>query len=364
MRNLMSENQKFKCSCQKKPISSSKLRRHIYSKGTHRIKLIPIVKKAVLNKDFILESKFNLNYSIKNQFNETYIHYAAFIPKFIKTLSNLSNSLKFLESFFPDEQLNQNSTLFSFGSKTSKLTTLKIQKELQKFPIKEITFFKSYKQKFKTGFTNFLKKSCRGIKHIICFDNFLITSGLDGIIRLWNANTLELVKIRFFHKAYVACLDIDSSSKYLLSGSADKKICLWDTNSLKLHKYFIEDSIGSASIKFLLGNRIFASISFESELKVWDIFKNQLIMIIQFQGNSQFIMNLKNFNSEIDFCCDNQILKFNMRAKRIILRYSQIYKFTYAVYANEERKIITGDDEGLFCLLIQIVFELLTLLKL
>ena len=360
----MQESQKFICACQKKPIPSPKLRRHIYLKRNHTIKPLSTDKKAELNKNFISESKINLDNSIKIQFNETYNHFTNFIPKFIKTLLNLSTSLKFLESFFPNEQLNPNSALTSLDPKTSKLTTLKIQKELQKFPIKEITFFKSYKQKFKTGFTNFLKKSCRGIKHIICFDNFLITSGLDGIIRLWNANTLELVKIRFFHKAYVACLDIDSSSKYLLSGSADKKICLWDTNSLKLHKYFIEDSIGSASIKFLLGNRIFASISFESELKVWDIFKNQLIMIIQFQGNSQFIMNLKNFNSEIDFCCDNQILKFNMRAKRIILRYSQIYKFTYAVYANEERKIITGDDEGLFCLLIQIVFELLTLLKL
>ena len=112
-------------------------------------------------------------------------------------------------------------------------------KDYKSLSIKEITSFKHLKSISKLSFKYLMMQSSRNIHSFIVSPDkrFLISGEVGGTIKLFDFNTLKIVKIFNFHTSMISSLDIESLSNFFLSSSFDKKICLWNLNSLKLCLY-------------------------------------------------------------------------------------------------------------------------------
>ena len=283
----------------------------------------------------------NLDYSIRKLFTENHYQNMKFLSKLTKTLLYLQLLLKFLDKLSYRIIFDTKSALNL--SKQIK-STIKIEKLVGKFPLKEITFFKHFKQNFKFKFSNFLSKSTTSFTSFVFYDNYIITGGRDHVLKVWNKDNLRLVKHRFFHKGYIMALEIDSSSKYLLSGSKDHLICLWNINGLKLLKYFVGHFNTITSLKFLVTYKVFASGSADQTIRIWNSCTNKLIRLIFLYCEPIYIMKLGESGSKILICCNTLMLKSNLNENKVFFSASQLCYFDYAVYAKEEGKIVTGDE--------------------
>ena len=342
MKTFTSETKHFKCSCQENLIKVSEIRKHLNSKIVHNIKPFSTKQSIKLQEP---DSLTTLKHSIKAQFPQTHNDIMSIASRLLKLLLNLE-TLDISPTSSSNSKTHFNPNPSSQNESSIKATTIKIQKDLNKFPIKEITFFKNLKQNFKTGFSIFMQKSGTSIDSIVLSDKFLITGGLDGVLRVWNPNDLQLVKNRFFHKGRILALDVDPSSKYLLSGGRDKMICLWDTNGFKLQKYFIGHEYRVTSLKFISGDKIFVSGSDDKTLRVWNSYKNELIRIFSFDKSVDCIIKLVPFNSVIAFCVENQILLFDFSWGKVVGKYEQKFDYIFVVFA-EDNKIVAADEDGM-----------------
>ena len=107
-------------------------------------------------------------------------------------------------------------------------------------------------------------------------------------------------------------MDLDSSSKFLLSGGADKKIALWNVKDLKLEKYFIGHFSAILSLKFIYRDKMFISGSADRSVRVWNINKNQLTRIIMADIFVDSIFKLGEINYNVVLLARNKFLKFRV----------------------------------------------------
>ncbi|KAG2035261.1 WD40-repeat-containing domain protein [Suillus americanus] len=59
----------------------------------------------------------------------------------------------------------------------------------------------------------------------------------DNSIRLWNAITLDQIKLVLHHVEPVLCVAISADIRFIVGGCGDKKVCLWNIESITHHKY-------------------------------------------------------------------------------------------------------------------------------
>ena len=348
---MTSEYKNFRCSCQGKLIRSSELSKHLKKQANHSITPILAAKNAAIEKPEKSESQINLNYSIKKQFTETYNDSMNIISNFIKTILNITNFIKFLDSLFPTENIDSYKIKNTFELDHTNMTLEKIQKLLEKFPIKEITSFKDYKQKFKSGFSNFMKKSCTSIYSIVFTNKHLITGGAEGILRFWDLNDLKIVKILTFHHGNIWALDIDTSLKYLISAGTDKLISLWNLHSFKLEKYFFGHSDEITCLKFLYSNKIIVSGSCDKTIRVWNAHKNEMSRLISTGMTIKSIVKMGNFNSKVACFSGNKIFTICLNNVEVISSYFQRFQYSCAVFVDDEDKIATGDESGMILII-------------
>jgi len=69
------------------------------------------------------------------------------------------------------------------------------------------------------------------VHKIMVQSQFVISAAGDGLIKLWDRETLKLVDNLVGHHGVVLSLTFDQSSKTLFSGSLDATVCVWDLKS-------------------------------------------------------------------------------------------------------------------------------------
>ena len=106
-------------------------------------------------------------------------------------------------------------------------------------------------------------------------EKILITGGIDGKLRIWDAETFLIRKTISFHYSSILAIDIRADSKYALSGASDKITGLWDLNKLKLLSCFASTQ-KVIFVKFL-SNSIIIIGCFDFIIKFWNIKTKRLI---------------------------------------------------------------------------------------
>ncbi|AOA62659.1 Mitochondrial fission protein [Komagataella phaffii CBS 7435] len=98
-----------------------------------------------------------------------------------------------------------------------------------------------------------------------CYDAALATGTADGLVRLWDLRSGEVIRQLSGHTGPVTCLQFDD--KHLITGSSDRSIRIWDLRTGNIVDAFVYDT-GITSLQF--DSRRIISTNGDSVVKVYD----------------------------------------------------------------------------------------------
>ncbi len=111
----------------------------------------------------------------------------------------------------------------------------------------------------------------------------LIASGgsTDQTIRLWNAQTGDCLSTLTGHQAAIQTLAFSPDGSLLASGSADQTIRLWDVNSGSLVKTLTGHSKELRSVAFSPDGSLLLSASEDETLRLWQVQSGELVQSLR-----------------------------------------------------------------------------------
>ena len=145
------------------------------------------------------------------------------------------------------------------------------------------------------------------IMSIIIKDDLVITTSKDSTIRIWKISenlNLKCISILRGHSEPVNCSDvlIKKNINYLISGCKDGSIKLWDINDINDTDELkeINESLSSKvvhdneinSIKFSPNGKIFASASYDKNIKILDISNNNINILNTLSGHKKGVTDI------------------------------------------------------------------------
>ena len=103
-------------------------------------------------------------------------------------------------------------------------------------------------------------------------DNNLVASGgADGMIRIWNINTLKAKDEFYGGCVIVTRLEYSPDGKILAWGGLDRRIRLWDTASQQLLTIFAGHDGVILGLKFSPDGKNLLSSGSDGTSKIWDL---------------------------------------------------------------------------------------------
>ncbi len=113
----------------------------------------------------------------------------------------------------------------------------------------------------------------------------LATGGNDGVVKLWNASTFELVRTIEAQRHTIHCLSFDAEGRRLASSSADRGAKVWDATSGELLASFTGHAYPVSTIRFSPDGARVCSTSYQrpkgGEVRVWDAASGKEIAVLQ-----------------------------------------------------------------------------------
>lgn len=110
---------------------------------------------------------------------------------------------------------------------------------------------------------------------------YLVSSGTDKVIRLWNFDSGECELQLMGHERRVNSVDFSSDGTKIVSGSGDKTVRVWDIknesceNVLKGHT-----GLGVYSVQWIPGTQTVLSASTDKTLRAWDLESSKCTQVL------------------------------------------------------------------------------------
>ncbi len=101
-------------------------------------------------------------------------------------------------------------------------------------------------------------------------DTYIVTSGEDTTLRLWDANTLKLVSILQGHTDNVTSTAFNPKGTHIVSGSEDKTLRIWEIKTRRSIARLEGHQGGITSVAFSPGGSRIISGSRDNTLRLWD----------------------------------------------------------------------------------------------
>ncbi|KAJ7114805.1 hypothetical protein C8R44DRAFT_709944 [Mycena epipterygia] len=131
---------------------------------------------------------------------------------------------------------------------------------------------------------------------------YIVSGSSDTTVRVWNAETGEVVGVFEGHTHGVTTVAFSPHDKQIVSGSDDRTVCIWDAESgdvlqvLKGHKHRV------TSVAFSPSGKLVVSGSQDNTLRVWDVESGKMVgdpyeghtgyvFAVAFSPNSQHIVS-------------------------------------------------------------------------
>ena len=221
-------------------------------------------------------------------------------------------------------------------------------KDYKTLSIKEVTNFKYLKSISKLSFKSFMMKSSTDIYSLIVLPDkmLIISGGNEGYIRLWNLESLLILKLLNFHTSCVSSLDIEPDSNFLLSCGYDRMICLWNLNKLQLCRSIKGHESFITFANFLKSSKYFITGSFDKSLKIWKTFTFELIRVINLNSMIYCMCFLNHSKSIVAVGIERFILGVDLKNKINIGAAKLLHQPLCCVYYKKEKLIFIGDDKG------------------
>lgn len=117
----------------------------------------------------------------------------------------------------------------------------------------------------------------------------VMTKGLDGVSKLWNADSEDCVRtFQGFHKGTVCCA-FSSNGAYILTGCSECTAKLWDAESSEHLLTFAGHRGRVRSVKFSRDERRILTASDDGTAKLWDVEAVECIMT--FRGHKGVVFD-------------------------------------------------------------------------
>ena len=102
-------------------------------------------------------------------------------------------------------------------------------------------------------------------------DTYIVTTGLDSVLRLWDAQTLESTGTLHGHTEPVTSVAFSPDGRYLVSGSEDRTVRIWDTKTMEHSAKLQGHKEGVTSVAFSPDGTRIVSGSHDNTLRLWDV---------------------------------------------------------------------------------------------
>ena len=110
---------------------------------------------------------------------------------------------------------------------------------------------------------------------------YLLSSGDDATIKLWDLRANKCVEILRGHTSSVRSIAISKDGKFLASGSSDHQVKLWDLEKSCCIKTLVGHSNWVWSVAFSPGGNQLASGSSDHTVRIWEVFSGQCLHLLQ-----------------------------------------------------------------------------------
>jgi WD40 repeat protein/tetratricopeptide (TPR) repeat protein len=100
---------------------------------------------------------------------------------------------------------------------------------------------------------------------------FLVTGGIDGVIRLWDARTGREVRNTAHSSPIWSVTFSPKNGQYILTGDMESNVIMWDTATGKPVRRFVGNSSTPATVNFSPDERLILSGGFDGSSRIWDL---------------------------------------------------------------------------------------------
>jgi len=174
---------------------------------------------------------------------------------------------------------------------------------------------------------------------------FISCSWDINTIKLWDANTGNLIRSFTGHKESITSLGFNSNGSQFLSGSSDNTIRLWDLSSGNLIKIFSGHTGSINSVAFTNDNTQFISGSLDNTIILWDISSGRIIRT--FTGHTDGIKSVaisSNNRQIISGSGDKTIKLWDLTTGRLIRTFIGHFENVSSVCFSPDDKYIASSS--------------------
>ncbi|KAJ1716954.1 hypothetical protein G4B11_000962 [Aspergillus flavus] len=119
--------------------------------------------------------------------------------------------------------------------------------------------------------------------------NLLVTGGTEGVVRIWNIQTMSVIRSLKGHTATVRSLLIVDDTT-LISGSRDSTICLWDLDSDATDPKLVLKGHAKTVRCLKVHGGVLVSAGYDGESRVWDIYTGQCLRVLKGHTGTLFAL--------------------------------------------------------------------------
>jgi WD40 repeat protein len=170
-------------------------------------------------------------------------------------------------------------------------------------------------EKILNNLTHYSKK-INSISYSGLENNFLLSSCIDNVIRIWDAETGFFIDGFKPHKDMIwslICIEY-KDTYFILTGSGDKTICMWELITRKISKKFVGHNDSVCSLYYnrdspYLKELLFSG-SYDGQIKIWQI--NTEKCLITINPHNERIISLFCKEEDDGDNCESDIKAFKL----------------------------------------------------
>jgi WD40 repeat protein len=177
--------------------------------------------------------------------------------------------------------------------------------------------------------------------------NTIASGSADNTIKIWDGNSLELLRTLEGHSGGVWSLDWNHDGKKLVSGSNDNTIRLWDGLSGQLLKTLIDHSDFVWSVAWSHDDSRIVSGSQDKTIKLWDVISGELLETIKGHSSAVFTVSWSHDDSRVvSGSYDDTIKIWDSSSGTLIRTLTGHSNIVYSVsFSHDDTKIVSGAND-------------------